>query len=106
MGASTMSTYNYPSAGSANPHAVQKVTNVTGFATTTSNYGYDAGKNDDETDQTLAYNQVGKLDTVTAGTSSQSNVYDANGPPSQNDPTNGATLFLGDTQLHQAAGPR
>ncbi|MCU1528167.1 MAG: secreted protein [Frondihabitans sp.] len=55
--------------------------------------------------QALTYDPEGKLstDTTTAGT--QTNVYDTTGTLLlQTDPTDGSTLYLGDTELHEAPG--
>jgi RHS repeat-associated protein len=105
-GASTTDTYAYPTAGTANPHAVQTVSHVTGGTTTTSSYGYDAtGNTTTRPGQTLTYDAEGKITAVTAGISSQSDVYDASGNLLlEKDSTAGTTLFLGSTELHLASG--
>lgn len=104
-GTATTDTYTYPAAASARPHAVQSVTHV-GDTTTTDTYGYDAsGGTTVRPGQSLSYDASGRLSTVTSGGVVQSNVYDASGSLLlQSDSSNGATLFLGDTELHIAAG--
>jgi hypothetical protein len=47
----------------------------------------------------------GKIASVTAGSASESNVYDASGNLLlQTDSTTGSTLFLGATELHETTG--
>jgi len=101
----TTDTYAYPAAGSAHPHAVQTVTRSAGTGSTDT-YGYDAsGDTTARPGQSLTYDDNGKLSTVTTGAVTQTNVYDAAGILLlQSDGTNGSTLFLGDTELHVAAG--
>ncbi|RBY76602.1 hypothetical protein DQ239_13770 [Blastococcus sp. TF02-09] len=107
-GADTTDTYAYPAAGQPRPHAVQSVTRKTGTATTTSTYGWDGvGRTTSRPGQTLDYDARGNLGsvTVTADGKKQTNVYDADGNLLvQSDPTNGATAFIGDTQLRVAPG--
>jgi RHS repeat-associated protein len=105
-GVANTDTYSYPAAHAAKPHAVTTVTHVQGASTTTSSYGYDAdGDTTSRPGQTLTYDKQGKLSTVTAGATTQTNIYDpAGGLLLQTDPTNGTTLYLGDTELHVAPG--
>ncbi|WP_345764778.1 RHS repeat domain-containing protein [Diaminobutyricibacter sp. McL0608] len=104
-GTPTTDSYAYPTAGTANPHAVQSVTHTAGTGSTDT-YGYDQiGNTTTRPGQTLTYDATGKLATVTTSGVTQSNIYDANGTLlMQTDPTNGTTLFLGDTELQVAAG--
>ena len=105
-GSDKTAAYVYPAAGAAQPHTV---TGVTGAgAPGAGSYGYDAaGNTTSRPGQTLTYNAVGKLSTVTTSAGVQQNVYDASGSLLlQVDPSQGASLFLGDTVLHQTAtGP-
>jgi RHS repeat-associated protein len=103
-GTATTDTYAYPASGASHPHAVQTVTHRgTG---TTDSYGYDAdGNTTTRPGQTLTYDATGKLSTVAVGAASQTSIYDPTGTLLlQSDPTNGTTLFLGETELHVAAG--
>jgi RHS repeat-associated protein len=55
--------------------------------------------------QTLTYDATGKLATVTAGTATQSNIYDSSGTPlMQTETTTGTTLFLDGTDVHIGPG--
>lgn len=107
-GTTSIATYNYPAAGTARPHAVQTIgTAVSGSTTTTTKtYTYDnAGDTTTRNGQALTYTPTGKISTITSGSNTQTDIYDAAGTLLlQQDPTDGATLFLGDTQLRQAAG--
>ncbi|WDH79298.1 hypothetical protein PTQ19_02300 [Microbacterium esteraromaticum] len=101
-GTTTTSTYAYPAAGDARPHAVFTVTGGAGAGS----YGYDAaGNQTTRPGQTLTFNDVGKPATITAGAESVSNVYDASGTLLLRvSATSGAMLLLGDTVLTQAKG--
>ena len=103
-GTTTTDTYAYPTAGTAHPHAVQTVTHSGTGATDT--YGYDAdGNTTTRPGQTLTYDTTGKLSTVAVGAASQTSIYDPSGTLLlQSDPSNGSTLYLGETELHVAAG--
>jgi RHS repeat-associated protein len=104
-GDTTTDTYSYPS-GSSNPHAVQSVSRDVSGTVTERDFTYDAAGNTIGRDgQTLAYDELGKLSSLTDGSRTQSNVYTASGSLLlQVDSTSGATLFLGDTELHRATG--
>lgn len=98
-GTTKSATYNYPAAGSAQPHAV---TSVTGDASLGAGaYDIDeAGNFTGMPGKTLTYNETGKLDTVTMGTDTQTQIYDASGNLLLRvSSTEGAALFLGDTVL-------
>ncbi|SEA34004.1 toxin C-terminal domain-containing protein [Leifsonia sp. 21MFCrub1.1] len=101
----TTDTYAYPAAGSSHPHAVQTITRSAGTGTTDT-YGYDAsGNTTTRPGQTLTFDANGKLSTVSAGGATQTSVYDASGALLlQTDPTNGTTLYIGDTELRVAPG--
>lgn len=81
----TTSTYAYPSAGSAQPHAVQSVTSTGASGTSTSTYGYDAIGNTTsravagKAAQSLTWDAEGRLATVTEGGSTSSYLYTADG---------------------------
>ena len=79
---------------------------TTGGSTSTTAYGYDAsGDTTARGTGTVGWNQIGKAATVTQGTTSQSNIYNADGALLlQTDTTAGATLTMGTTELHIAAG--
>ncbi|WP_417556218.1 RHS repeat-associated core domain-containing protein [Microbacterium sp.] len=101
-GGSTSSTFAYPAAGTARPHAVDTVTGGAGAGS----YGYDqAGNQVSRPGQTVTYDEAGKVATVVAGAETQQNVFDAEGNLLlRTSTTQGAALFLGDTTLTQAAG--
>ncbi|MFF1876607.1 DUF6527 family protein [Leifsonia sp. NPDC058230] len=105
-GTAQTDTYSYPAAGAPGPHAVSSVTHTQGTNTSTSTYGYDlAGDTTSRPNQTLTYNETGKVGSVTVGSVTQSDVYDANGTLLlQSDGSSGSTLFIGPTELHLAAG--
>ena len=105
-GASTTDIYSYPAAGTASPHAVQSVAHVTGGATLTDSYSYDGdGDATALPGRTLTYDATAKVTGVSAGTNTQSDVYDASGDLLlQRDSSTGSILFLGPTQLHLAPG--
>lgn len=101
---STTATYTYPAAGAAHPHAVSSVAS-TGTTTGTATYGYDpAGDTTTRPGQTLTYDPHGKLASVTTSAGTQSNVYDASGTLLLRTDQTGSTLYLGETELHVAAG--
>lgn len=107
-GMNTTDTYAYPASGQPHPHAVTKVTH-SGGQTGTDSYGTPDADGNAVTrpGQTLSYDPRGKLGsvTLTANGQKQTDVYDADGNLLvQSDSVNGTTAFLGDTQLHVAAG--
>ncbi len=99
-------TYTYPVPGTGQPHAVQAISHSDGSPTST--YGYDpAGHTTSRPGgQTLSYDPEGRLTGVsTGGSSSQSDIYDADGTLLlRTDPTGNTTLYLADTQAHLTAG--
>lgn len=104
-GVTTTASYSYPVATAAHPHAVSQVA-TTGGTTSTTGYSYDsAGDTTNRGTGTVAWNAMGRPATVTQGSTTQSDVYDAGGNLLlQTDTTSGSTLFLGATELHIAAG--
>ncbi|WP_420367105.1 RHS repeat domain-containing protein [Curtobacterium sp. L1-20] len=99
----TASTYSYPAGGAANPHGVTSVDDGGSGAADT--YGYDAaGDTTAMPGQVLTYDADGRIATITKAGKTQSDVYDADGTLLvQNDPDAGATLFLGNTEVHRTA---
>jgi RHS repeat-associated protein len=98
----TTDTYDYPAAGAAHPHALQTVTHPSGSVD-----GYDynaAGDTTKRPGQTLSWDSEGHLASVTGNGGNQANVYDADGNLLVQADTSGTTLFLGDSELHLAAG--
>ena len=106
-GTATTDTYAYPAAASAHPHAVSTVT-ATGGTTGTSTYKYDSdGSTTTRPGDTITYDATGKPSTITTPKGTQQNIYDASGNLLLSvDPVTGDTLYNGDTELHQAVGPK
>jgi RHS repeat-associated protein len=104
-GGTTTDTYSYPS-GTVNPHAVQAVSRNASGTVTARVFSYDAAGNTvGRDDQSLTYDELGKLSSLTDASRTQSNIYTASGALLlQVDSTSGATLFLGDTELHRSPG--
>ncbi len=109
-GADTTDSYAYPSGafltgGTGGPNAVASVSHTAGAVTTTDHYGYDAdGATTARPGQSLTYDAENRLATVTAGASTQKRIYDAEGKLLLQSGDEGATLYLGDTELHLAPG--
>ncbi|PZF62146.1 hypothetical protein DEI92_01150 [Curtobacterium sp. MCBD17_034] len=107
-GPDTTSTYAYPAAGSNQPHAAQSVTTTDGTTTTTDQLAYDADGDTTSLDgRAVAYDADGGVQSITAadGGQVQGDVHDANGRLLlQDDRVDGASLVVGDTELHQAPG--
>lgn len=128
-GTDTRDTYTYPASGyltgtTGGPSAVWKVAHdsapagtdpVTGTWTQVGSgpdtYGYNAvGATTTMPGQTLAYDAEGHQAslTLTSGANSgstETNIYDADGTLLlQSNPVTGTTAYLGDTELHAAAG--
>ena len=101
----TTSTYEYPAAGQARPHAVQKVTTTGPDGSTKVNeYGYDASGN--QTSRTVAgvgetfdWDAEGRLAKVTKGSRTTEYVYDADGNRLLRKDDSGTTLYLGATEV-------
>ncbi|KJL45257.1 RHS repeat-associated core domain-containing protein [Microbacterium trichothecenolyticum] len=103
----TVSTYSYPAAGQARPHAVSQVTRTTGTGQPqVASYSYDAtGGTTGRDGQTLTYDEAGRLGSVTAGSSTEKSLYTADGTLLMRwGGTDGASLFLGDTVVRNTAG--
>lgn len=102
-GSTKTATYNYPAAGAAQPHAVTSLSGDAGLgagAYDTDDAGYFTAM----PGKTLTYNENGKLDTITTGTNTQTQIYDATGNLLLRVSTvEGAALFLGDTVLTKKA---
>lgn len=103
--ATSASTYGYPVAGATQPHAVSTIA-TTGAGAGTSSYRYDpAGNTTSRPGQTMAWDSLGRLASITVAGVTQSNVYTPDGHLFlQTDSTTGSTLFIGETQLHLAPG--
>lgn len=103
-GGDTSTAYTYPAAGASQPHTLTSTT-VNGAATPTTSYQYDSVGNTtsrttaDNGAQTLAWDAAGRLGSVTAGSSSTSYVYNADGSQLMRKNPGQTTLFLGDTEL-------
>ncbi|WP_460535346.1 RHS repeat domain-containing protein [Humibacter ginsengiterrae] len=104
-GSDTTDTYAYPAAASAHPHAVSTVT-ATGGTTGTNSYTYDPdGSTITRPGDTISYDPTDKPTTIVTSKGTQQNIYDASGNLLLSvDPVTGATLYNGDTELHQAGG--
>ncbi|WP_435749018.1 hypothetical protein [Microbacterium sp. PMB16] len=104
MGSVSTREYEYPAAGAARPHAVQEVTGPAGQGS--GSYEYDeSGNQVSRPGQELTFNTVGKVSKVVQGSEEQSNVFDADGNLLLRvSSSEGASLFLGDTTVTQAAG--
>jgi len=103
----TASTYTYPSAGAAPPHAVQQVSKTVGTGQPQlTAYGYGAaGAMTGRGTQTLSYDDAGRLATATDATGTEKSLYTADGALLMRwGGTDGASLFLGDTTLRTKAG--
>jgi RHS repeat-associated protein len=108
-GTDVTDSYSYPAsgAGAVRPHAVRSVTESAGGQSVS--HGYDASgsmvsRSGASGGQSWSYDVEGHLAAVTDGSQSQSDIYDADGNRLlQSDPS-GTTLYLGDTELHAAAG--
>lgn len=105
-GTDQVTSYTYPGAGAPHPHAVQSTSTSTGDEDSSNAFTYDDDGNTTQSGETaLAYDEHGRILSATVGPQRQSNVYDADGNLLlQTDPKNGATLYLGDTELHVDAG--
>jgi RHS repeat-associated protein len=109
-GADTTDTYTYPSAGfltggTGGPNAVTSISHTTSGATTTDHYNYNAnGATTTRPGQNLTYDTENHLATITAGASTQNRIYDTEGNLLLQTGDQGATLYLGDTELHLAPG--
>ncbi|MEN3613672.1 RHS repeat-associated core domain-containing protein [Plantactinospora sp. ZYX-F-223] len=107
-GARTTTAYNYPAAGQARPHAVNRVT-TTGpdGAAQVEEFGYDAAGNmasrrKGTGEQSLSWDAEGHVSSITKAGVTTSFLYDAGGNRLIRRDANGTTLYLGDTELRLA----
>ncbi|WP_181905760.1 RHS repeat-associated core domain-containing protein [Microbacterium bovistercoris] len=100
-GTPTASTYSYPAAGAARPHAVTQVSATTGSSTVTDGYQYDAsGAMTTRAGQAVTYDESGRVSSVVDGTKTEKSIYTADGQLLLRwGGSDGASLFLGDTVL-------
>ncbi len=108
-GTTTTTTYTYNKPGTAQPHALQGATTTTAAGTTTNSYRYDpSGDLIQRTlagvGQTLDWDVEGHLAKVTQNGKTTSYVYDPDGNRLISHDPDGATLYLGDTELHMDNG--
>ncbi|MCW3844798.1 RHS repeat-associated core domain-containing protein [Micromonospora yasonensis] len=102
--ANTSTTYTYDGNGQNKPHTLTSTTK-TGAATGTTSYSYDnagntTGRNAAQGNQTLAWDDAGKLTDVTGGTSGTNTfIYDADGNLFLQKEPGKATLYLPGQQL-------
>jgi RHS repeat-associated protein len=96
----TISTYTYPDAGQARPHAVTKVVTTGPGVNKTEDFGYDAnGSLTSRTGQTFDWGKDGKLAETVANGKKTSYVNDADGNRLIRRDAKGTTLYLGQTEL-------
>ncbi|MEV0133324.1 RHS repeat-associated core domain-containing protein [Dactylosporangium sp. NPDC050688] len=112
--ATTTSTYNYPAAGGARPHAVSSVTT----GSTTLNYQYDSTGNTTcrpagsgantcpggTGSQALTWDAEGHLATATGGSGANSYIYTADGVRLVADDPAATTLYLPNMELKRTKG--
>ncbi|WP_157640956.1 polymorphic toxin-type HINT domain-containing protein [Longispora albida] len=102
-GGDTVRTYTTPAALTAKPHSLTKVdTKIgAGAASVTDQFTYDAaGNTKTHNDKTFTWNDLGKVASISTGTSSSSFVYDAEGNRIMRADSTGRTLYLGGLELH------
>jgi RHS repeat-associated protein len=101
-------TYAYPGPGQAQPHGVSTITHTSSTGTptpSTDTYAYDGtGNTTTRPGQTLTYDPQGHQGTVSAGTQTQNDIYDAAGNRLVHTDNTGTTIYLGDTELHTNPG--
>ncbi|MET7276959.1 RHS repeat-associated core domain-containing protein [Kribbella sp. NPDC005582] len=102
---STTSAYEYPAAGQAQPHGVQKITTTGSDGTSKVNsYSYDAAGNQITrtvagAGETFEWTPEGKLAKVTKGAQKTEYIYDADGNRLLRKDSTGTTLYLGSTEV-------
>ncbi len=102
----TTRSYSYPAPGAPQPHTLQSVT-ASGAATGTNSYTYDPTGNTTGRDiagqpgQTLTWDPEGHLATLTTSAGVTSYLYDAAGNRLIGNDANGATLYLGHTEIRR-----
>jgi RHS repeat-associated protein len=113
VASSLTATYSYPAAGATpgsggtgtgGPHAVATISYSNGAPTDTYSYDPD-GDTTALPGHTITYDTTDHPKTQKIAGVTETDIYDADGNLLlQSDPTTGATAYLGDTQLHAAAG--
>ncbi len=102
----TTHSYTHPAAGSPQPHTLQSVT-TSGASTGTNTYTYDPTGNTTtrnlagQPGQTLTWDPEGHLATLTTSAGTTSYLYDAAGNRLIGKDANGATLYLGHTEIRR-----
>jgi RHS repeat-associated protein len=102
----TTRTYTYPAAGQAQPHTLQSVA-TSGATTGTDSYTYDPAGNlrtrslAGQPGQTLTWDAEGRLASVSDSASTAGYLYDAAGNRLIARDTTGATLYIGNTEVHR-----
>jgi RHS repeat-associated protein len=102
---STTSTYAYPAAGAARPHALGSVT----AGSRVDSYGYDATGNTTSrtvagTGQTLTWDPEGDIASVTQDGKTSTYLYNADGDRLIRHDPDATTLYIGDTELRLPSG--
>lgn len=101
----TTSTYTYPAAGAAQPHAVQSVTTTGPAGSKLDNYSYDDAGNTDSRNlagvgETLTWDSEGHLASHTKGDQTTSFLYNADGGRLiRREPGGVVTLYLDNAEL-------
>ncbi|MBF8186167.1 type IV secretion protein Rhs [Nonomuraea sp. K274] len=97
-------TYAYPEAGAARPHALSSVSPAGAATAQPSSYVYDAAGNTvtrrtGQSEQQLAWDAEGNLESVTEGGKTTSFIYDADGDRLLRKGPDEATLYVDDMEL-------
>ncbi|MFD1320437.1 RHS repeat-associated core domain-containing protein [Micromonospora sonneratiae] len=100
--------YDYPAAGAARPHALTGWTRTDNTGTTTGSYDYDAAGNmtsrpGPSGQQTMTWDAEGHLATLTDSVGTNSYIYDAGGNRLIAKDATGSTLFFGAMELRLTA---
>jgi RHS repeat-associated protein len=100
----TTTTYAYPVAGQAQPHALQSTTASGPLGSKTLTYAYDAAGHTTSrpgasANQTLTWDSEGNLASMVEGSSASSYVYDTSGSVLVRRDSGGATLYLPGMEL-------
>jgi RHS repeat-associated protein len=106
-GADVDDTYYYPAEATPQPHALQAMQQtVGGGVPSNGTYAYDAdGDMTTRLGQTITYDPEGRVSTISDGTNTESDMYDADGNLLlQTESATGSTLFDGADELHVATG--
>ena len=96
--------YSYPTAAGSKPHALATLETVTNTGTTVGEFTYDSSGNVvSRPGQTLTYDALGRVSTVSTSHGTQEFVYGPTGDLLiQKDPSSGSTLFVGETEIHSS----